>query len=309
MGKKQKQHIEFRYYEMPQGEDVLALLGESWRREYGKDIKYLHFHNMMEIGYCIEGEGEMVFDNASYRYRPGAITIVPKLIPHTTNSPKDECSYWEYLFIEPEVFLKAVHGDTLFTRDLSRRINEKPLLLDSAEYPALAQTALAIMNEMRSKQEFYRESVRGLLQTLLMEIARRNPAEELRSLKEKATGKRIDQALRYVDEHYSEPIRIETLAEVSHMSQTHFRRLFMDNMNMTPVEYLNLIRVERSCELMRKTNLSMELVAEQCGFVSQTTFNRNFVKLVGVSPYKWKRNAEDYGVRLLDYKITALKGW
>lgn len=36
---------------------------------------------------------------------------------------------------------------------------------------------------------------------------------------------------------------------------------------------------------------------------------RNFVKLVGVSPYKWKRNAEDYGVRLLDYKITALKGW
>lgn len=309
MPKKKKAQIEFRYYEMPQGEDVLALLGESWRREYGKDIQFLHFHNLMEIGCCLEGDGEMVFEEHACGYRPGNLTFIPQIVPHTTNSPEGELSYWEYLFIAPEPFLKSVYGDTLFARDIVRRVNARPLMLDGAAHPEIDRNVRALLEEMRHKRELYQESVRGLLVTLLMALARLNPQEETTPVKEKASGKRIERALRYIDAHYAESIRIETLAEVSHMSQTHFRRLFQQNMNMTPVEYVNLVRVERACALMRKSDVSMEIVAEQCGFVSQTTFNRNFAKLVGISPYKWKRYADDYGIRLLDYRITALKGW
>ena len=49
---KQREKVEFRYYEIGEDEPVLALLGEEWIREYGKEIKCLHFHNLMEIGYC-----------------------------------------------------------------------------------------------------------------------------------------------------------------------------------------------------------------------------------------------------------------
>ena len=49
---KQKRQIEYRYYEIPSDEYVLALLGESWVQSYGADTEnLLHFHNYMEIGY------------------------------------------------------------------------------------------------------------------------------------------------------------------------------------------------------------------------------------------------------------------
>lgn len=42
---KKKPKLEFRYYEIEPNEQVLALLGEDWRRAYGNDITNLHFHN------------------------------------------------------------------------------------------------------------------------------------------------------------------------------------------------------------------------------------------------------------------------
>ena len=59
MAKKKKDSIEYRYYEIGQDEYVLALFGESWIRDYGRDVEGLHFHNLMEIGVCHEGHGEM----------------------------------------------------------------------------------------------------------------------------------------------------------------------------------------------------------------------------------------------------------
>ena len=47
MGKKKKDTIELRFYEIPQNEYVLALLGENWIRDYGHDEANLHFHNLM----------------------------------------------------------------------------------------------------------------------------------------------------------------------------------------------------------------------------------------------------------------------
>ena len=49
MGKGKKSKIEFRYYKLPMGVPVLALLGDEWIQTYGDGIDYLHFHNCMEI--------------------------------------------------------------------------------------------------------------------------------------------------------------------------------------------------------------------------------------------------------------------
>ena len=49
--KRKKPKMEFRYYQMPAGSPILALLGQKWRQNYGKGVDYLHFHNYLEIGY------------------------------------------------------------------------------------------------------------------------------------------------------------------------------------------------------------------------------------------------------------------
>ena len=60
MAKKRKMKMEFRYYQMQDGIPILALLGEKWVQNYGRDVDYLHFHNYLEIGFCYSGEGELV---------------------------------------------------------------------------------------------------------------------------------------------------------------------------------------------------------------------------------------------------------
>ena len=47
---KKRGYVEMRYYDVPQKEWVLALLGQEWVRAYGEGIGYLHFHNLFELG-------------------------------------------------------------------------------------------------------------------------------------------------------------------------------------------------------------------------------------------------------------------
>ena len=89
MSRKKKPRMEYRYYEAPEKCPVLALLGEKWVQNYGYQIDYLHFHNMMEIGVCYYGEGTIVLEDKEIPYDGGAFTVVPKNFPHTTNSKEN----------------------------------------------------------------------------------------------------------------------------------------------------------------------------------------------------------------------------
>lgn len=64
MAKKRKTEDGIRYYQMPAGSSILALLGQKRVQNYGNDVDYLHFHNYLEIGFCYEGDGFMAFGEA-----------------------------------------------------------------------------------------------------------------------------------------------------------------------------------------------------------------------------------------------------
>lgn len=308
MAAKKKQEIEFRYYEIPQNEPCIALLGEAWIRPYGMDS--LHFHNYMEIGYCYDGIGEMVLDEEVIPYRAGMFTVIPKNFPHNTASDNLSLSSWEYLYIDVEAFLREVYReDILYAEDLGAIINNRAWAVEVAHYPETAELIKSIMDEMRYKKEFYAESVKGLQLSLLMNIARMNQGIQAKVRKQSRGASQISYALHYISAHYAEELTIGDLAQESHMSETHFRRVFQKIMNMTPSDYLNLVRVQMACEYMKKHADSVELVAERCGFQSVSTFNRNFKKFLDITPYQWKIHPENYEAKLLDYKISAYKGW
>lgn len=69
----------------------------------------------------------------------------------------------------------------------------------------------------------------------------------------KKTGvSQITPALEYVRNEYANNIRVEELAKASHMSETHFRRVFESYMNMSPMDYINLMRVQKACDIMKR---------------------------------------------------------
>lgn len=308
--KRKKPKMEFRYYQMPSGSPMLALLGEKWVQNYGRDIDYLHFHNYLEIGFCYEGQGTLTLGEEDVRFSGREFSVIPRNYPHTTNSDWNTMSRWEYLFIDVEGFLHKMSDNPLRAEKLIRRINSRALFLKEAEHGTIAAKILRIFDIMRTSEEFYLEEACGSLLSLLAEIARINRPSDEKEIEERGRATNIiSKALDYVSSHYMEDTKVEDIARYCHMSETHFRRLFSDYMHMGPLEYINTVRVQAACEHLRKTDESVADIAHKCGFTTNSTFNRNFRQIMGTTPMEWRKKPEHYERQLLKFDIHSEEGW
>lgn len=68
----------------------------------------------------------------------------------------------------------------------------------------------------------------------------------------------IRKLINYMELHYMENIMAKDLAKCCELSETHMRRIFLEHTNATPLEYLNLVRINKACELLMKGNCSVE---------------------------------------------------
>lgn len=310
MGKK-KDKIEFRYYEMPIGEYILPLLGKGWEQEYG--IGYhgmLHFHNYFEIGYCYWGKGDLVIDDRNYRYCDDVVTFIPTNIPHTTNSDPGRICKWEYLFIDMEGFIKKEMSDCeIVADDIIKIVNERGTMKTKQNHPVLAELVMNIVREYRDGALYHSDSAKGYLRSLVIELLRLDQEREQtrRNIK---LGRYVDTAIAYIDQHYVEDIKIADIAGICGLSESHFRRIFEESMNMKPVDYLNLARIKNACELIHNEDYSMNDVGIRVGYLTPSSFNRNFKRITGMTPHQWKvEKTQKDGSSLKNFKISAKPGW
>lgn len=304
--------MEFRYYKMQEGCAVLPLLGDKWIQHYGKDIDCLHFHNYMEIGYCYFGTGNLVLGEDQYRFKGNEISVIPKNVPHTTVSDENSIGKWEYLFVDVEALIKKHFPDPPAKAEkICRRINSAAHFWKVSKNRKTAERVRNAIETMRRKEEFYMEEAETILAALLIDVTRMNKAADYDHAEDtpQASNVIVSEALNYIGAHYGEPIRVQELAEYSHISETHFRRVFTTYMKMGPLEYINLIRVQSACEYLRKTDESVAIIAAKCGFTTNSTFNRNFKQIMGMTPVEWRRRPENYEQQLLKFEIHSEEGW
>ena len=311
--KKHKEKLEFRYYDIPREDFLITRQGDGWKRIYGSDEEVLHFHDLMEIGICHAGKGELRLEHTVIPYREGMISVIPPNYPHTTYSMNGSENYWEYLFLDPAKILQVMYPeDILLQQKILERINRKIFLGPESEAPHLTATIRRILEEMREQKDFYRECVRGLALALLTDVSRLQGVSALvtEAGKHQRSGfEQVPPALEYIRENYASQMKIAEIAAVCHMSESHFRRLFEESISMTPVEYLNQVRILKACDLIKNTGSSMEEIAEKVGFTTSSTFNRNFKRVTGTSPYQWKKQPDNSEGRLADFNILIEKGW
>lgn len=303
---KKRQKAQFRYYEMAEREVVLALMGEEWIREYGKDIDELHFHNYLEVGICYDGEGEVVLGEEVYAFQKGDLIIIPPYFLHTTNSIKGTVAYWEWFYFDVESMIQSIQvkHSTEFN-DIKQRIYRNAHYIKDKKYETLKKLIEHIREECLKKQYLYEESVKGLATSFLIEIMRLNDGEKERF----ESNILIYQAIQYVEEHFGQVIYISDLANACNMSESHFRKVFEHSMNMKPLDFIHLVRIQKACHLMQWTEKSMKDIAYQSGFDTLSTFNRNFRRMLGTTPYQWKKSAQNYQGKLKECRISAYKGW
>ena len=114
--------------------------------------------------------------------------------------------------------------------------------------------------------------------------------ESVRNARQKSLEK-LKILLKYVEEHYAEPITVEKMARIAFYSKSHFMKFFKTHMETGFMEYLNDYRLTMAARLLLTTEDSILEVAAQSGFNNLSYFNRLFKRKYAQTPGQYRKAA------------------
>ncbi len=99
----------------------------------------------------------------------------------------------------------------------------------------------------------------------------------------------LHKTLNYIHDHFEQPLSLKDMSAMSGASETYFCRLFKHETGLTFLNYLNGLRIERACVLLRDTCDNALDICYQVGFNDYTHFGRQFKKNTGMSPADFRK--------------------
>lgn len=104
------------------------------------------------------------------------------------------------------------------------------------------------------------------------------------------TSRRIQKIKDYIDSHYSEEVRMESLSALIGMTPNALSRFFKQRTNRSISNYINEVRISQSTNLLVDSMLSIQEISFRCGFNTISNFNRKFKEIKGMTPKEFREN-------------------
>jgi len=98
----------------------------------------------------------------------------------------------------------------------------------------------------------------------------------------------LEQARRWLQAHRNEPYSLQATARAAATSPRTLLRWFAQVYGQTPQDYLHGLRIAQAQALLQTTYLTVEDVAQQCGYSDTGSFRKVFTRLAGVTPGAWR---------------------
>jgi AraC family transcriptional regulator len=99
----------------------------------------------------------------------------------------------------------------------------------------------------------------------------------------------IEEVMRYIHKHISEPLDRETLAAVAGFSVPHFHRVFTAHVGESAVSHVRRLRLERAARKLRMGAVDITEVALAAGYDSHAAFSKAFKQQFGLSPSEFRQ--------------------
>ncbi len=253
-----------------------------------------HYHNHYEISFITEGVGKRIVADSVEFFMPSDLVFIGRNLPHVWIADKDE-RLWTNRSLEM-VFLQF---DT-------RVISQKLLLLPEFKYVnnaiIMSERGIKILgstlndvSELMLQMPYLKSIDRFLyLFKILDLIGKSDNIEPLASaeyIKSRfsSNNKRIEIIHDYLMKNYREEINLKNLSSLVNLTEGSLCRFFKENMGLTIIEYLNKIKIDYSCELLKNLDLSILEVCYDSGYNNLSHFNKQFKKFTSVSPKEYRR--------------------
>ena len=178
----------------------------------------------------------------------------------------------------------AMQGDVIYIRDGN--------CYTSAGASAAIDLALALVEEDLGKSV-----ADGIAQATLVFMRRSSGQRQLSAtlLAQSSESKPLAELLTWLPDNLRQDLSIHNLARRTAMSPRNFARLFRQEVGTTPARYVENLRLEAAQRRLESTAISINGVADACGFANTETLTRVFTRRVGLTPreYRAKKIATD----------------
>ena len=95
---------------------------------------------------------------------------------------------------------------------------------------------------------------------------------------------RVAKAISWLRANYSQPMKVEELAELVHMSVSSFHEHFRSVTSMSPLHYQKVLRLQEARRLMLSTMMNAATASQQVGYLSASQFSREYSRFFGGAP-------------------------
>lgn len=263
--------------------------GSLWTHVPDCKTDWIHKHKCLELGRCIKGSGIFHVDGKIIRIQAPCYSIIYEGIWHSGQSnPLDQCT-WNFLYVDLDYFISRM--DDAFTstvKGLHWQNYDFPQILDQNSHPAIGLLIDMIFEETSQRRHGGMEKLTGLLMALLTEHSRLMTRSQ-RKIPDQDAMERISPALAYIDAHFNEDLRIETLAKLCYISPATLRRDFQSLFNLSPNAYLHKLRIKHAANMLSTSDKTVMAIAMDTGYPTLSSFNRQFNLYYHVSPREYRK--------------------
>lgn len=249
---------------------------------------YMHWHNEMEFLVITKGKLLLHIEDRSFLLQENeAVFIPPGLLHMGEHASSEGCCFYAFVF-SPDFLFNGFETDK-FNKYIQPVLHNKidlalHLTPDSFWQQSIIDYLLLIF---AAEQEEL--TVRGLTYLIWDTFYKNHLLSDSMIDTTAAQNERFNGVIDYIREHYQEYITLGQMAELTHLSEGQFCRLFKSFTGMSPNQYLIRYRILQSCQLLLKTDTSITDIALSCGFNNISYFNRAFLKIMNTTPGDYRR--------------------
>ena len=240
-----------------------------------------HHHNEYEIYFLISGNRKYFIQNTIYTLRPNQIVIFKPNIPHQVTVNLNIPYERQLLYVTPQLFPEVLSNNPC----LKQIINRQFFNLSEGNFAIALNFISKINNEFNKNDTYSLDNIRNILSELLIFIERHN---DMTNITIDKSDLRIQNAIDYILEHYSEPITLKDCAKIASMNYHAFSKAFQKTTAIGFKEFLIRLRMDKSCELLENTNYSITRIAELVGFSTDNHFSTTFKAFYNISPSSYR---------------------
>lgn len=251
------------------------------------------------IHYILEGEGIYHVDGREFRLQAGqGFIIEPNILTFYQASQHNPWSYVWVGFSGPRApeylsYLGFNHNHLIFKSSESKRIRELvfQMLRSSQNSP---------------KNEFYLHGLFFEFFSCLIDENAPMQQEDLSHDRE-TTNRYLREAIAYIQQHFSEGLRVSDLADHVAVSRGYLYQIFNETLGMSPKQYLTNFCMTRATELLTLDDEPVEEVARKCGYPNPVAFSALFRKRMGASPTQYRNQVSSAYRERLKKELESLQ--